>query len=1030
MKLAVARVISLLLLACGTASAPLVAQAPLTRVAATTLRMPAEGTTLAYKTVPAFGGTFFDQPVHVVYAPGETTRAFVVERPGRVAVVRDTASATREIFLNLTSRIGTPTPDHGLLTLAFHPQFATNGYFYAWFSIYVNGQRANRLARFRVTNPTSPTAVADLSSETPILTQLNGPGGHDGGTLVFGPDGYLYLSVGDGDQNIPAVNAAHQRIDRGFFGAVLRLDVDLKPGNLAPNPHDSVHAGTYHVPADNPFVGATTFNGSPVAPSTVRTEFWATGLRNPWRMAFDPADGKLWCADVGLSTREEIDHIVRGANYGWEYREGLVAGPRTDAVPAGVQFTEPIWDYGTRDGYSITGGFVYRGTKFPDLAGSYLFSDYVSGRIWALVDNGTRPLPATQVRQISNETGLTGFTFDPRTGDILLADHDSNVIKRLTPNTNTEALPATLADTGIFSNVAALTPAPGVVAYAPNASFWSDHAKKTRWFALPDTTSTFGYTADGPWTLPTGAVWVKHFDLELRRGDPTSARRVETRVLVKSTDGLYGATYQWNTAQNNATLVAEEGTTQTFSVTETNGTTRSQRWTFPGRDNCLSCHTEKGGGALTFNTRQLNRTFNFPSGTAHEISALAQAGYLANAPASTAGLPTLVDPTDPAHTLERRARSYLDANCSQCHQPGGTAFGAWDARSTSPLSLTGIVNGPLLASAVLPEDRVIVPGNEVNSVLQRHIVGILARRMPPVGSNERDLAAETLISAWIADLAKPRSASRLLNLAARAQVGTGGGLLIPGFVIAPGANKNVLVRAVGPTLSAFGVVGALNAPVLTLFDSAQRTVATNTRWNTAANATNIRSAAERVGAFALPESSGDSALLLSLAPGAYTAQAAGANETTGVALVELYDADATVTAGTARLINTAVRAQVGIDANVLIPGLVVGEGAAKTVLIRAVGPGLAVFGVPGTVAEPVVSLFAGAENFMTNRGWNNAPNSAAIRTAAQSVGAFVLTEGSHDSAILVSLSPGAYTIQVNGANRTTGVALVEVYEVP
>ncbi|MEY2879318.1 MAG: hypothetical protein RLZZ15_1698, partial [Verrucomicrobiota bacterium] len=1006
---------------------------PLARVAATALKMPAEGSTAAYKTVPAFGGVGFEAPVQVVYAPGETTRAFVVERAGRVAVVRDTANPTREIFLDLTSRIGTETSDHGLLTAVFHPSFATNGFFYLWYSIYVpqgaDRVRANRLARFK-TSATNP-AVADLASETPILTQITGPGGHDGGTLLFGPDGYLYLSIGDGDQNVPEIDVNHQRIDRAFFGGVLRLDVDQKPGNLAPNPHASVHAGTYLVPADNPFVGATTFNGAAVSPTAVRTEFWAVGLRNPWRMAFDSATGQLWCADVGLATREEINLITRGANYGWEFREGLVAGPRAGPAPVGAQFTDPIWDYGTTQGFSITGGFVYRGAKFPDLVGSYLFSDYVTGRLWALVDNGARPLPATQVRQLTSEVGLTGFALDPRTGDILLADHDSNLIRRLAlnPNANGTPLPATLADTGAFSNLAALTPAPGVVAYAPNVSFWSDYAQKSRWFALPDTTSTFGYAADGPWSLPAGAVWIKHFDLELRRGDPTTARRVETRLLVKTADGLYGASYQWNAAQTNATLVANDGATQDFTITETDGKTRTQKWTFPSRENCLVCHTEKGGGALTFNTRQMHRAF--PANPENQIAALARAGYFSTAavvpPAASSAL---ADPLDPARDLTSRARAYLDANCAQCHQPGGTAFGAWDARSTTPLSLAGIVNGRLLASGRLPEDRVIVPGSDVYSVLLRHVAGVFAGRMPPVGSNERDLAAESLLSQWIADLAKPQPASRLLNLAARASVGTDADVLIPGFVIGPGAPKTVLIRAVGPTLGVFGVGGALASPVLTLFDSDTRALATNTRWDTAANAAEIRTTAPRVGAFSLPAGSADSAVLATLAPGAYTAQTAGANSTTGVALVEIYDADASAAPGTSRLINTAVRAQVGTGASVLIPGLVVSDGAPKTVLIRAVGPTLAVFGVGGTLAEPVVTLFAGAESFLTNRGWNNAANAADIRATASRVGAFALAEGSKDSVILASLSPGAYTIQVSGAGNTTGVALVEVYEVP
>ena len=424
----------------------------------------------------------------------------------------------------------------------------------------------------------------------------------------------------------------------------------------------------------------------------------------------------------------------------------------------------------------------------------------------------------------------------------------------------------------------------------------------------------------------------------------------------------------------------------------------------------------------------MHRTF--PDGAENQIAALSRAGYFSTPVAPPPSAVALIDPFDATKDLTLRARSYLEANCAQCHQPGGTAFGAWDARSTTPLSLAGIVNGPLLASGVQPADRVVVPGSEYYSVLLRHVTGIFAGRMPPVGSNERDLTAETLLAQWIADLARPRTPSRLLNLAARAQVGTGGDVLIPGFVIGTGASKSVLIRAVGPTLGTFGVAGTLTSPVLTLFDSAQRSVATNTRWSSAPNAAEIRLVAPRVGAFALPENSADSVVLAKLAPGAYTAQTAGANNTAGVALVEIYDADATAGAGTSRLINTAVRAQVGTGANVLIPGLVVSDGAPKTVLIRAVGPTLASFGVAGTLAEPVVSLFAGAESFLTNRGWANASNASEIRTTAAKVGAFALTDGSKDSVILASLSPGAYTIQVSGADGTTGVALIEVYEVP
>jgi glucose/arabinose dehydrogenase len=279
--------------------------------------------------------------------------------------------------------------------------------------------------------------VADPASEQPLLTQLTGPDGHDGGMLLFGPDGYLYFSFGDGDAHYPEPIASHQRIDRGFFGAVLRLDVDQKEGSLPPNPHPAVHPGTYAVPPDNPFVGAASFNGAAVAPARVRTEFWAVGLRNPWRLDFDPATGLLWCGDVGLHEREEIDVIVRGGNYGWDYREGGIAGPHGRA-PDAAHFIEPVWEYDHSLGLSITGGFVYHGKNFPELEGKYLFSDYVLGTLWALAPDGAKSVGRDRVTQIGKVAGAVAFSRDAD-GEPLIASYTEDKIYRLARKTGAGA---------------------------------------------------------------------------------------------------------------------------------------------------------------------------------------------------------------------------------------------------------------------------------------------------------------------------------------------------------------------------------------------------------------------------------------------------------------------------------------------------------------------------------------------------------------------------------------------------------------
>jgi uncharacterized repeat protein (TIGR03806 family) len=1010
------------------------AQGPLTRTAASTLRLPFSPSAQTYVTARKFPTLSFTQPVAVVTPPDETNRLFVVEKTGRIWVLSDLSAATptRTLFLDLRSRITGATSnddERGLLALAFHPQYAANGQFYVWYTLTTTTSAGSglhdRLARFRV-SATDPN-LADSTSEQPLLTQRDEASNHNGGQLLFGPDGYLYLSIGDeGGANDTYQNS--QRIDKDFFSAILRLDVDQKPGSLSPNTHPAVHSGTYTVPADNPFVGATAFNGAAVTPSAVRTEFWAVGLRNPWRMSFDSGTGQLWCADVGQDSREEIDVIVRGGNYGWNYREGTIAGPR-GSPPAAATFLAPIWDYPRTSGLSITGGFVYRGTARPELSGRYLFADYLSGRIWALTPDGTNPVAADRVQQLATDTSIVSFGLDPSTGDILLVDLAEGVLKRLIPDPASIGadFPATLSATGAFSNLATLAPSAGVVSYEPNVSFWSDYAKKRRWFAIADATSRMEFSANGAWGFPTGSVWIKHFDLELVRGDPSSARRLETRFLIKNASGIFGATYRWNDAQTDATLVPDAGADATFTLTE-NGVTRPQTWHFPARSECLVCHTSAGGYALSFNTRQLNRAHAFPGGTANQLTALSGAGYLSTTPPDPVTLPALTAPEDATASLEVRARSYLDVNCSPCHQPGGTALGGIDARARTPLSLAGLLNGSLLDNGGDAANRVLVPGDPAHSQLLARIQATTTRRMPPLVTNERDLAAEALLTQWIAQLAAPREPSRLANLATRAQVLGGSSTLISGFVVS-GGRKQLLVRAAGPALSPLGVPSALPVTSLSIFHNNQ-SIATNSRWRSATNFTDISQASQRLGAFSFDPASGDSALLLTLDPGDYTAQVTSPTGATGVALIELYDADATTPAPSARLINTSVRAQVGTSSQILIPGVVVSAGAPKTILVRAVGPGLAQFGVTGLLARPVLTLFAGDTAYRSNTGWRNMRDVGAFEAESRRLNLFPLADNGSDSGLFVTLDSGAYTLQVTGLDNTTGVALVEIYEIP
>jgi len=737
-------------------------QAQLVRKANTTIQLPTEPVLFSgYTTQNALGSLTFTNPIYTASPPGETNRLFVVERRGRIQLVSNLKTTpVKSEFLNLANVTGvtglTQSGENGLLSMAFHPDYATNGEFFVFYSFIQDSKLYQRVARLRMQSG-NPNA-ADHSFIEPLITQLDEASNHNGGTVAFGPDGYLYISVGDeGAANDVFDNA--RRIDRDFFGAILRIDVDRKPGSLAPSTHtqssaafpSAVHSGTYTVPADNPFIGSTGWHGAEIQTSTLRTEIWATGLRNPFRFSFDSATGRLFCADVGQEKYEEINLITRGGDYGWSWREGKHAftnGPDPITPPAGFTPISPVFEYDhtltngePAFGSSITGGVVYRGRAMPELTGKYVFTDYGSGWIMALEESSGK----WTARFLTEDLGVAGLGTDPRDGEVLLCMLDGGTVRKLMhTGPPTTVLPATLSATGVFSNTPALTPAPGVVPYDVNAPFWSDHAIKQRWFSLKTTTTKFGFSEQGNWTLPAGAVWIKHFDIDTERGNPATRRRLETRILVKTKSDVYGLSYKWRDDQTEADLVSGSGLNYAIP-----GSSPAQTWRFPSRVECTSCHTSAAGYALSFHTAQLNRASSTP-GYGQQLAALHQAGYLDQKPAVSGLLPAFATATDTTQTLEWRSRSYLSVNCSPCHQPGGAVPSSWDARYHLSLHDTGLVNGVANNSGTDPLNRLIVPGDTAHSILL-HRLGATGgfSRMPPIGSNEADADGLALITDWI-----------------------------------------------------------------------------------------------------------------------------------------------------------------------------------------------------------------------------------------------------------------------------------------
>lgn len=305
---------------------------------------------------PAFTGLEFERPVYLCHDGVNPDRLYVLEQYGRILAfdAREDVSETT-VFLDLRDPVYDQNNEEGLLGLAFHPDYATNGRFYVYYS--ANEPRRGVIAEF--TRDASDPDRADPASFRSVLEVDQPWGNHNGATVLFGPDGMLYVSLGDGG----AANDPHgngQNLGT-LLGSIIRIDVDRRDEGLG-----------YAIPADNPFVGT----------EGARGEIWAYGLRNVWRMSFDRETGELWAGDVGQNRFEEIDLIVRGGNYGWNLREGR--HPFRENVEAPDDLIDPIAEYGRREGISVTGGAVYRGTEFPDLRGVYLWGDYFSGRIWGL----------------------------------------------------------------------------------------------------------------------------------------------------------------------------------------------------------------------------------------------------------------------------------------------------------------------------------------------------------------------------------------------------------------------------------------------------------------------------------------------------------------------------------------------------------------------------------------------------------------------------------------------------------------------
>ncbi len=357
----------------------------------------------------AFPSLQFTRPVDLQHAGDGTGRLFVVEQRGVITIFdKNDVTPVETTFLDIENRVRDQGNEEGLLGLAFHPDYASNGYFYVYHS--ASSPRRSVLARYTVLE--SDPDRADSESEKILLTVDQPAGNHNGGQIAFGPDGYLYIGLGDGGgANDPYENGQDLTT---LLGSILRIDVD-----------DSSEDMEYGIPDDNPYVDNT---------SDYKEEIFAHGLRNPWRFSFDSETGTLYAADVGQNAYEEIDVIENGNNYGWNTMEGdHCFSPSHGCDREGL--TVPIAEYAHGGSpKSVTGGFVYRGPTMPELVGKYVYADYVNGRIWALEYDGEE---ATDPELLVNTSlSISSFGVD-EDGELYILAFDGKIHRFAPTNTGT-----------------------------------------------------------------------------------------------------------------------------------------------------------------------------------------------------------------------------------------------------------------------------------------------------------------------------------------------------------------------------------------------------------------------------------------------------------------------------------------------------------------------------------------------------------------------------------------------------------------
>ena len=678
---------------------------------------------LPYMVEKTFTNVHLQAPIFAIAEPG-TDSILVVqqnnekERPAKILRLPDQPNTDQvETLLEVTNRL--------VYSVTFHPGYRTNG----WLYVFSNGptsapERTNRISRFTVARA-APYAC-DPASERSVIEWHSS--GHDGGGLVFGQDGMLYLSSGDGTSDSDGWVTGQDLSD--LDGGVLRIDVDHPEGTHA-----------YSVPKDNPFVSL----------KGARPEIWAYGLRNPWRMAIDRDTGQIWVGNNGQDLWETAHLIRRGENYGWSVYEGshpFYLNRKLGPTPAVL----PTIEHSHAEARSLTGGIVYYGETVPELNGAYIYGDYSTGTIWGTRHNGSR---LTWHKELAgSRLQIAAFATDQR-GDLLIVDHGGGLYRlvRAPEQAPAPKFPARLSDTGLFISTREHQLDPGLIPYSVNAPGWADGAFIERFIGLPDDTR-IDYTPSGGWNLTNGAVLVQTLSLEREPGHPESRRRIETRILTRQNNQWAGYSYAWAENQSDAELVGGKGGEIVLESRRANGGAQRQVWRYPSRAECLACHSRAANFVLGLSELQMNKAHDYGAVRDNQLRTLEHIGVFNKPlPKPPSELPKVANPYDPGETLETRARSYLHANCSPCHVEAGGGNSKMELGFTTPAERMNLFSArPQHDTFGIDNAMLIAPGDPNRSILYQRLSRRGRGQMPPLVTALADERAVALFRDWIRGL--------------------------------------------------------------------------------------------------------------------------------------------------------------------------------------------------------------------------------------------------------------------------------------